>query len=140
MTSGQKAKRSFSKLQVHHYFKFCCFFNKLHIFLDHNSPESIKITPQCLAYQEVMVEWSFPGKNTDLLSYIVKAETDGHQAVESIVHNVQERKVILKPLHLSLMYTITVTAVYRDGIERKSSTEFFRKYGGFTQQPYTLWK
>ena len=78
-----------------------------------------------------MVEWSFPGDTSELAHYVVKAETDGEQAVESVVHDVQEKKAILKPLHVSSKYTVTVTAVYRDGIERETSTEFFNKCGEF---------
>jgi len=68
----------------------------------------------------------------------VKAETDGEQDVKTIVHDVLGKKAILKPLHLSSKYTVIVTAVYRDGIERKCSGEFFGECGGFIQQLYSV--
>lgn len=96
---------------------------------DRSSPENIKVIPHYSASHEAMVEWSFGGDITELASYIVKAKTDGEQAVESIVHDVQEKKATLKPLHVPSLYTVTVTAVYRDGIEKEISTEFDSRCG-----------
>ena len=84
------------------------------------------------------MEWSFPGDISDLSHYIVKAMTDGEQDVEVAVHDVQDKAAILGPLYLSSKYTITVTAVYRDSIEKKSSAEFFSECGGYIQQPLAI--
>ena len=128
-------KKSLSLLQVHNYCKrFATTMTKSTYSLDRSSPENIEVRLCYSASHEAMVEWSFPGDISELAHYIVKAETDGQQAVKTIVHDVLEKKAILKPLHLSSKYTVTVTAVYRDGIERECSVEFFKECGGFIQQ------
>lgn len=67
----------------------------------------------------------------------MKAKTDGKPNVELTIRDVREKTAILKPLHPSSKYTVTITAVYRDGVKKKSSAEFSSRYGGFIQQPYT---
>lgn len=95
--------------------------------------------PHYPASQEATVKWSFPGDTSDLSHYIVKAVTDGEQNVELPVHDVQEKTAILRPLYLSSKYSVTVTAIYKDGTEQKSSAEFFGESSRFIQQPH-MWQ
>lgn len=106
-----------------------------YIFLDRSSPKNIKITPHHLSSQKATVEWSFPGDISELCHFTVKAETDEEpNVVELTIHDVHEKKAILSPLRVSSNYTVTVTAVYSDGIKRESSAEFFSECGQFIQQ------
>lgn len=104
--------------------------------LDHRRPENIKVTLHYSGSPEAKVEWSFLGDFSELSHYIVKAQTDGKPNVELTIRDVREKTAILKPLHLSSKYTVTIAAVYRDGVKKESSAEFSSRYGELIQQPY----
>lgn len=103
----------------------------MHIFIDRSSPQNVEFTQQHSGSCEAMVEWSFPGDAAELSCYKVKVEMDRGQPVQLTISDVQEKTAVLKSLPLSSKYRVTVTAVYKDRIEKESSAEFFSDCGGY---------
>ena len=103
----------------------------MHIFTDRSSPQNVKFTQQHSGSCEAMVEWLFPGDTAELFRYKLKVEMDREQTKELAISDVQEKRAVLKSLPLSSKYRVTVTAVYKDKIEKESSAEFFSDCGGY---------
>ena len=89
-------------------------------------PTGINITPEFDGSPNATVVWSFNGVHIDLSHFNVVVKPEGGKAVCDCVTKL-ETQAILRELKPATKHTVSVIAVYSDGIQNPCSIQYTHK-------------